>query len=176
MTERTRTGAGVQHNLVRVLLSIALLGLLAGCDMSERNRIQAELAERERIEAARRAAEAMRHDASAERDEPEAAEHELADAAARSFRVFLDRIMGDPSVEPRKYATALEQISVQGDTLYLSLSLLDKDEAKKLCNVALLGWTERAKHEVSSVQVTNVDSGVILARSTRTSTGADVCE
>jgi hypothetical protein len=179
MTTIKRTSNPVRGNLAKLTGAVILISLITACKNPEIERIGAAKIEQDRIAAAEEAEAARQKAEEKKRQEAESAddaalspERERADAATRSFRIFLDRIMSDPSVEPRQYVAALREVSVDGDTLSLSLSMRDREEARKLCNVALLAWTDRAKHGILNVRVSDMVSDSVLAMSTE----SGVCE
>jgi hypothetical protein len=105
---------------------------------------------------------------------------ERADKAALhagvSFRQYLGWRLSQPGVTPRAYAVALEEISLQGSTMVLSLSVRDYDEAVKLCNIAFVDWPAREEHGITRVKVVLSSSRYsILAESTRKASGEEIC-
>ncbi|MCG6861646.1 MAG: hypothetical protein LJE70_10280 [Chromatiaceae bacterium] len=96
--------------------------------------------------------------------------------AKASFRQYLGWSVSQPGVKPGRYVKALEEVSVEGSTMFLSLSIRDYDEAVKLCNMAFVGWPARKENGITRVKVVLSSSRYsILAESTRKASGEEVC-
>lgn len=96
--------------------------------------------------------------------------------AEASFSQYLGWSVRQPGVNPGRYVKALEEISVVGSTMFLSLSIRDYDEAVKLCNMAFVGWPERKEHGITRAKVVLSSSRYsILAESTKKASGEEVC-
>jgi hypothetical protein len=96
--------------------------------------------------------------------------------AKASFRQYLGWSVSQPGVKPGRYVKALEKISFEGSTMFLSLSLREYDEAVKLCNLVLRDWPARKEHGITRVKVVLSSSRYsILAESTRKASGEEVC-
>jgi hypothetical protein len=84
--------------------------------------------------------------------------------------------LSQPGVTPRAYVVALEEISLQGSTMVLSLSVRDYDEAVKLCNIAFVDWPAREEQGIRRVKVVLSSSRYsILAESSRKASGEEIC-
>jgi len=96
--------------------------------------------------------------------------------AKASFRQYLGWSVRQPGVKPVRYVKTLDEISVEGSTMFLSLSIRDYDEAVELCNLALVGWPARKEQGIRMVKVVLSSSRYsILAESTRKASGEEIC-
>jgi hypothetical protein len=96
--------------------------------------------------------------------------------AEASFRQYLGWRLSQPGVTPGAYVMALEEISLQGSTMVLSLSVRDYDEAVKLCNIAFVDWPAREEQGIRRVKVVLSSSRYsILAESSRKASGEEIC-
>ena len=106
----------------------------------------------------------------AEQDRTRSAEVSIA------FRSWLRTVMDDPSIKPRQYVKALQEVSVRGNTLVLGISIKDKDEAVKFCNFSIVGWQDREKYGLLETEVVFTGEGLSLAKSVQLNNGAMVCK
>jgi DNA polymerase III alpha subunit (gram-positive type) len=173
----------------KILFGIVILApilFIVSCGPSEEERRQIEFAKQQTLEAEkaadeeRRQAEAVaaeerkkaeeeRRRAEIERDQTRSAEVSVA------YREWLKKMMSDPSIKPRRYVSALEDVSVRGNTLILGISISDKDEAIMLCNFTVAGWWDRDKYGVPEAEVVFTGNGSTLAKSVHLNTGGHVC-
>lgn len=95
--------------------------------------------------------------------------------AAASARAWLDREMNDPSMTPREYYKALENIEFNDGVLTAAISIADRDEAQKLCNMLNLGWLEREKYGMRRVRVILSGDGSELSRTVKVDADFSTC-
>jgi hypothetical protein len=159
-------GGVMRKALIGLLIAVPTLFLFGSCGPSVVEERQEETREQQRIAA---------NDAVAEKRREEG-ERERTDAASAAFHEWFIHAKRALRHEPRKYDTALESVSLRGETLVLALSIADTEAAIELCDFTLKEWSDRARYGVSEILVVSVDDDSTLAQSTHLADGARVCQ